>query len=514
MSQRIIDLGSDRVDAIKQRFFAEEVKFSAMPTQEASSDVVDTVCKVLGIPVGDRWSFEGFEDKLKVVCENDKNVSYIVDLNNASGSQRQGLEVLKALKQLNSQGTAFILTHETGSQGEAELETTLRAELDVEASVNSSIPICVIAKERLNADGDEQSVNKALIIAIKRAGLRRSLHEVLQCIEKDVADAFRFAGGMLLEIPPEQLEEYVVERGRNEGVSELHIVERAITATVANKLRDSFANNSSIQASTLRLRALRSVTLENTTVKIHQHLEQFRRYEIWEPDTLINASFTPLACGDVFELDVQEQGKNLNKKFILLGQPCDIALRSVGTRELETALLIPLKVKASPAESKPKEPLLPFKLDGGQLSCDFRSAISVRLEVLDLASFRQDGRVSFDFKQDLPPYLLPGLLATFERLSPKLNATAAPFLISECPESVIPEELLTISSLDAFKLVRNCKYKPKYVKKENGKTLQLPPRLTWGLRRCGRVRMPYSASLLRDYMNVMSRQAFDLEYVK
>lgn len=517
LSQILLDFDQPKKDAIKDRFFSEEVKLNHMPTHEASSEEVDAVCKVLSIPQDDRWSFEGFENRLKVVCETgDTEISYIVDLNNASGSPRQGLEVLKLLKQFNSKGTAFILTHETNAQGESQLEMALRAELDNEEPAYKEIPICVIAKERLSDQENENAINDALVTAIKRAGLRRSLHEVLRRIETDVTEAFTSAGSMLLEIPPEQLEQYVVERGRTEGVSELHIVERAITATVSQKLRDSFANNTSIQASTVRLRALRSITLDNMTPAIHQHLEQFRKLEIWEPDSLINSSYTPLACGDVFELDIQELSNGVAKKrFLLLGQPCDIAVRSNGTRDLETAFFIPLKVKAAPAESKLKEPLLPFKLDGEQLACDFRSATSVRLEVLDLASFRKDGRVRFDLNQPFPEHMLPGLEAIYNKWSPKLNLIIAPHSKLNQPEQLIHEEPLTISSLDNFKQVRTCKYKRNIVKKANQVVvLDLPFRLTWSLRRCGRVRMPYSASLLRDYTSVMSRQAFEVEYIK
>lgn len=522
LSQRIHDLTQEQKDDLKKRFFAQEEITKRMPTREASSEQIEAVCTALQILEDDRWCFEDFENKLRAVCENgDLNISYIVDLNNASGGERQGLDVLKTLKQYNSKGTAFLLTHETNAAGESELELQLRDFLDEGQTSYKEIPLCVIAKERLHTDEDEHAITNALTIAIKRAGLRRSMHEVLKRIEQDVSDAFNLAGSMLLQIPPEQLEEYVVERGRTEGASELHIVERAITATVAQKLRDSFANNTSIKESTLRLRALRNITLDKTKIEIHKHLEQFRKYEIWEPDTLINSAFTPLACGDVFEFDLPEVGNIPKKRYLLLGQPCDIAIRSNGSRELETAILIPLKVKTEPqagvtiSEDKLKEPLLPFRLDGSKLSCDFRSAISVRLDVLDLASFREDGKVRFDIDQAAPQHLLPGLQKIFIKRAPMLSALLTDLINKDSNETVLPSEQFTISLNDEFKHVRNCKFKKPYIKRESGIVVfNFPARLTWGLRRCGRVRMPYSGSLLRDYMNVMSRQAFDLEYVK
>jgi hypothetical protein len=47
----------------------------------------------------------------------------------------------------------------------------------------------------------------------------------------------------------------------------------------------------------------------------------------------------------------------------------------------------------------------------------------------------------------------------------------------------------------------------------NGQAINRPKRATWRLRRCGRVRMPYAAALLDLYTSVMSRKAFDLDFM-
>jgi len=38
--------------------------------------------------------------------------------------------------------------------------------------------------------------------------------------------------------------------------------------------------------------------------------------------------------------------------------------------------------------------------------------------------------------------------------------------------------------------------------------------VTWSLRRVGRIRMPYAAALLRDFLAIQGRDAFDLDFTK
>lgn len=129
-------------------------------------------------------------------------------------------------------------------------------------------------------------------------------------------------------MPPEQLESHVFERGYKEGVSELHVVERAITAHLGKNAREFFGTAEKVLDNAKRLRALRGITLRQVVMAPDAHLTAFREAEIWESDELLNRALTPIPCGDVFEVDPDESATAASKqKFVLLGQPCDISLR-------------------------------------------------------------------------------------------------------------------------------------------------------------------------------------------
>jgi hypothetical protein len=82
---------------------------------------------MLGVVAEDRWTFEKADQDLPGLCaKGDAELSYVVDLNESGGSTTRGLDMLRVLWNGKSQGTVFILTHETSISGEAKIEQELR----------------------------------------------------------------------------------------------------------------------------------------------------------------------------------------------------------------------------------------------------------------------------------------------------------------------------------------------------------------------------------------------------
>lgn len=508
LQQVLNDIPAPDRAKISECFFQEEVAKEGMTTPELKDGVIDTVCRLLSIAEVDRWTFRDASKKVKGVCESgDENVSYIIDLNEAGGSDKQGMEILQALHQYDSKGTAFLLTHSATSAEEASKEAELQGDLEAKEPP-AQFPVCVISKARLTEASDDSAMTNALRIAIKRAGLRRSVHEVLHNVKPSVLLAVNAAAQQLLAIPPEQLDEYVVERGYQEGLSELHVVERAITAVVSQKVREIFATHPGVLKSTARLRSLRSVALEpGALTPIHENLDGFRRLEVWESDDLINKAFTPLACGDIFQIDEHEKPGDPSKLFLLLGQPCDLSLRGEKDRDQEHAVLVPLRKSDGGGEKLKLRPLQ-FKINDAHLACDFRNSTAVRLSILDLACLRDDGRVRYDASQptDVP------LLAALTSVIDKRVKVAKGFLEGTATASSALQ--LCFRSSSPFSVIHEGKILQKETRSVGDLQVVLPKRVTWSLRRSGRVRMPYAAALLRDFLAVQGRDAFDLDFTK
>jgi hypothetical protein len=515
IEQTLTDLKPERLAEIKATFFAKESENQEFATSELSEAAIDKVCSLLGITAQDRWTFEKAEKELATLCKGgDAANSYVVDLNEAGGSKTRGLDMLRILCNEKSSGTAFILTHNTNIAGEAQSESDLRAQLtDLDGL---GVPMCVIAKERLyDNPEDADAVAEALRVSVKRAGLRKGMHDVLHEAQKTLYHAIDEAANNLLSVPPEALETHVIERGYIEGVSELHVVERAITAHLGKNARELFGINQKVLESAKRLRALRAIPLKPVNLPLNANLEAFREAEVWESDKLLNQALTPIACGDVFEVDPEENAtKNIKQKFVLLGHPCDISLRPEDKkRAQDTAFLVPLKNKKAEGKPDPKAPLLPFTLKGEQWFCDFRNTSVVRLSILDLASFRADGRVRVDEGHIPPDHLLAGQQKVYADRTAVPSAALKEALNLDNSKTINPALQLTFSSSDAFKNIHSAVFEPQKRVSVDGIVTLRSKRVTWRLRRCGRIRTPYSGALLDQYTNVMSRHAFDLDYM-
>ena len=508
------NVSSGEREKIRQSFFAQESSSEEFPSEEISSDNIAKVCELLGISAEDRWNFDRASAELRDLCSaDDSNISYIVDLNEAGGAATRGLDILKLLWKEKSKGTAFILTHDAEVSSEADKESQLRDILLEDGEDKFGIPVCVISKQRIfDAEGD--ALRDAVNMSIKRAGLRRSLSEVVIRATEAIGDAFYGAANSLLSIPPEDLEAYVFERGYKEGVSELHVVERILSSQIAQKLRVFFGTDAAALDSVKRLRSLRAINLDAVTTEPNPSLAEFRLAEVWETPELINSTLAPIACGDVFEPDFHEASvRNLKKKFIVLAQPCDIAIRPEGQkRSLETAFFVPLIKARENDEPDIRKPKLPCRVDGEYWACDLRNVTQVKLGILDLASLRTDGRVRLDEGHTPNENLFVALRnAYLDRTEAATKALADG--LDEIEGSVHVKHQLTFDSKGMFS--HFCR---PFVRSRSGENEamgipRLPKRITWGLRRCGRVRIPYSISLLDQYLGVMSRQAFDLDYI-
>lgn len=507
IAQILADLTPDRFSIIRAKFYAKESESKEFKTDELSDDIIQNACTILGVAEVDRWTFEDANKNLAVLCqEEDKHISYVVDLNQTGGSDTRGLEILKHLNDLESSGTAFILTHESDSKGESAKEDALRQQEDV------NFPVCVISKERLN---NIDAHGEALMISVKRASLRKSMHEILSAAQKTIKQGYDDAIFKLLSIPPEQLDKYAFQRGHKEGVSELHVVERALTSHMSKTLREFFATDSSVVQNAVKIRALKAIDLPLSDDVPHANLNSFRKSEIWETDQIVNASYSPIACGDVFEIDTSErETKDSKKRFVVLGQTCDISLRWNGKRQQDTAWLVELKVVGLDANDSLKKPLLPFVVDGHRWACDFRSSTTVNLSILDLASFRVDGRVRLDKGHRQPEGLLAGLKLVYkDRTDAASEALEVEGAILDRPGSIGHKLQLSFSSGNPFHNVCCATYYPASKETRDGEKTEKPVRLTWRLRRSGRLKMPFSGALLSQYLSVLNRQAFDMDYL-
>jgi hypothetical protein len=158
-----------------------------------------------------------------------------------------------------------------------------------------------------------------------------------------------------------------------------------------------------------------------------------------------------------------------------------------------------------------KKPHLPFKLDGQKYACDFGEVALVQLTVLELASYRSDGRVCFEKNQPVHA-LLPGLEIQHGKIKQQCDRilNAPPARGNQIDPLADPKYLLTFGGRGV--LSTTTKAKRKELLEREGE--RLDARITWGLRRDGRIRASYAAAMLRNYLAVVGREAYDLDFTE
>jgi hypothetical protein len=127
-------------------------------------------------------------------------------------------------------------------------------------------------------------------------------------------------------------------------------------------------------------------------------LEQWRRDEVCDPVERLNPACAPLSCGDVFVRSGSSDA------FILLGQPCDLAVRKSGERKTHEAIFVRVESWNLEKELEDKRgfigsahhffPIPAAPLQGNDpWRLDFRKWASVNLRLLDFAVFSGNGAV-------------------------------------------------------------------------------------------------------------------------
>lgn len=521
LKEFINNLPEDKRTELHGLFLAAAAQQHGAPAKELDNESVQRTGALLRVRDEDRLTFEAANDAIPNICTlGDREVGYIVDLSNGSVDEFGGLEIIFQLSSHRSLGTFFILTNEADAEGEAELEGRL-SDIFKNRHPGVSVPsLCVISKQRIDdADGDEERIAEALNIALKRAGLRKSVHGVLAGAKGVVEKAYETAAQLLLGIPPEQLDKFIVERSSNEGVSELHVVERALSASISDSVRTFFMKDDSVLEHARRLRTLRPITIKPGATRMSASIADFRKLEIWEDGGTLNASHAPVACGDIFVLDGDEfrTAAFKEKRFLLLGQQCDVQLRGDGKRSVEAAYFVPLEVGSEEEQQTGraksfKEPLLPFLLDGKRWRCNFRKATFIKLSLLDLASFRLDGRVCFS--QSQVGASMPSMLLGLESIYSKRIQPLESILNAPPPPGTLRDTRcqLTFSAEAPFNVIQLPKYAAAGRAEVRGERRDFESRVTWALRREGRIRNPYSAAILKDFLALSGRHAFDLDF--
>lgn len=196
-----------------------------------------------------------------------------------------------------------------------------------------------------------------------------------------------------------------VESARHEGGFELdgplRILNGVLRRSLTSRLRDNLDH-----ASIARLRAGSDLKLNGKMLTQPASHRELTWDDAFDEGMFINQLHLPLEVGDIFEVDNDDADSAL---FVLLVQPCDLTVRSRGTRGTRTDSFALARLRKHPegsgGESRP--PIIsPHRGDDDAWEVNLADIIYVPTNVLDSTVFNSDGRAVLSPHTDPASHLL------------------------------------------------------------------------------------------------------------
>lgn len=313
------------------------------------------------------------------------------------------------------------------------------------------------------------------------------------------------------DLDPIDFEHIIAKSSEDEGVSELETLIRIFSIVQRDRIKKELLDQDKLSTFLQEARTVKKVADIGRALSAvaAKRLAKLRNKELYEDPELINQFRDPLRNGDLFEIG---NGQNL-KLWVLIAQPCDLMVRSNGKRAFETnfkvAVLAPVKrgELGKPPATKAGYGFALDRLDhDGQqaASVTFTQAAPISLEVLDLAVLNADGKCELDTSDGgaLPRFSSAAWDKRAERLHQSFRDIATK--IEQKREATDNERAQEFASLIMPAA------SPDASLRKHGS--YAPGKFTYAIRRAGRVREPFAASLLAAFSRYLSRDAYEHDF--
>lgn len=318
------------------------------------------------------------------------------------------------------------------------------------------------------------------------------------------------------ELNPDSFNHVIQKSSRKEGIWEMATLIRVnniITKDKALNILLSKQKRVKINESLAKIRKLEKIKTGGETPFDKTQIQRLRHKELYIESSILNQLHFPISNGDIFRIN--------GKDFILLGQPCNLAMRSNGKRDIgrgktyEIGFLLEI-------ESVSKEAF--NKLKGGQLSTigliensdiasenhsivRFQMFQTVSLSPLDLTVFNPEGRAIINLNKS--EHDSKTIQESWKSRYKKLHTE-----FSEYRDNISTFKKLRSSSKNDLKsLVYYGEMFKNYNINNDNVLNRSGNKITLDIQRTAYYREPYSSDLLQQFMQYLSRNAFDRDFL-
>ena len=283
-------------------------------------------------------------------------------------------------------------------------------EIDVWKELGSSTMVYPLSKKRILDEPEEKMIE----------GLRNILWlNHVSNLKKDALEVFdngyNQACMTFKNMDPASFDSAIVKTSKKEGCWEYVTLNRIFMVLLKNSIQMTIVgenNFKNLQNDLCKLRMSSVFCSDNEIDK--SWLRELRNSELYTSGTYINQTYSPVANGDIFKIG--------SKKYILLFQPCSLAIRDDGKRSRQLASAYIIEIKNNKQSLNVNEVALENSDIPGFSYVNIASFKRVSLDVLDLVSFNTDGKAIIDVTKENCPIedenlLQPNMLKRYHNIS-------------------------------------------------------------------------------------------------
>jgi len=346
----------------------------------------------------------------------------------------------------------------------------------------------VMSKSKIGAG--EEDAKREFCRACRVVFTHQHCHRVVEKIGQIMKSAVDSTIDDLVDESVYDLDRAIYENSLDEGSSELDVLTRILLLQSRVSSQKNYSRADLIP-DLVRLRALRAMSelpsSSQTETSPPAKLLQWKREEAFDPGDIINQLYSPLSCGDVFQMG------DTNKRYVLLVQPCDVMVRgSTGQRNANEGIFVNLQTKRpKSAEAKRIYEMKNMEPDGASWFFDFLKSACVSLNALELAAYNDGGLLQLSRNQQVQDVWFPGWKKRFQNAINKLPLNT----------QQIPKSFGSLSLNDDLSN-RDGKW-------ENNGTVW-----AFKFKRIGRIRPPYAEAILGSFAAYHTRAAFDHDFAR
>lgn len=242
---------------------------------------------------------------------------------------------------------------------------------------------------------------------LKFAALSPDFTELKRRTKEIIAKAATVSAARVDDVSIYDLDHIVFQVSAEEGLWEPDMLFRLHAMFHRLESRRLAHDGGALESIAAKLRTLSGIPTRSDLLPTPDSSWALQREELYEHKDYINKNHLPLELGDIFE----RTDSNIDKKYILLAQPCDLMVRGKGEREPELKRIPLVELVAIENENKiPKySEEMPYfdESPSRRWFVKLKAVHFLRSCILDLCVFNEDGIARLTLGGDPPSGIRP-----------------------------------------------------------------------------------------------------------